>query len=350
MESKIKEFIGTKNRILLVPDPENKLDSLAASFAMALVLEQMNKEVAIYFDKNLPEKLNFLNIQRFIKQNPQDNIWSVIIDTSALPVKKIEPQKESNILKLILHTENTFADRSAISIEGGANKWGGIITLGPGKLLEDSLSKHPFAANTPILNIDTNKGASSISETLTRMLKEGGEKYINEDVATSLLTGIVAATQNFQAPSLKPQSLFSSAYLIAKKARNETIVRHLYKTKSLDSVKLWGSVISNFNFNPDKKIGWTHLSKHEGAQKAHVANLINELKNNFAQAEVFVMGIEKENIKTAIIHSSNPAKLVNFTTKHGIPVKNSSCIVRLNTLHDIKIATEKLAQEIEKTL
>lgn len=302
----LKNFLKKYNTILIVAGQQKKLDTLSASCALAFVLERLGKNSTIYFPFPIPEEIQFIGLNRYI----------------------------------------SFSQEK-IKIENSTNNWDAIILI--------STNKQTANTTIPILNIYTTNKTTSLSESLTRIIKELDESYITKPVATSLLTGITAATQNFQNSSTRPQTLFTAAYLISKNAENQKIVKHLYKTKPLEFIKLWGCVVSKFSYGADKRIGWSTLTRNDivqcNAEKSHVIRLINELKNSFAQIDIFVLGIEQgKNKKSAFIHTTKTGILNNYASKNNLSANTSSLLLPLGNFYDIQRETKNLIQEIEKTL
>ncbi|MEX0878083.1 MAG: hypothetical protein WDZ40_04520 [Candidatus Spechtbacterales bacterium] len=305
----LKNFIDACKNILIVAGNDKKIDNLVSSYALALVAKKEGKNVSIYFTgQNLPEQLRFLNIQKFTEGQYKEF-----------------PKHDGTVFVGVTNEER----------------------------YRMFMPEHTTANN--VLNIHSGNPPDTASEKLTRALKELDANYITDVVATALLSGIVSSTQNFQNPNVQPQTLFISAYLTSKKAKNELIVQHLYKTKPMETIKLWGSVIANFSYVEDKKIGWSFIEysdiKKNSFNKSLGASLINELKNNFNQANIIILGIEHAPGKNiALIHALSPDFLKNFSKTRGVALKNSSCIMQLRSGHAIKTATHKAAKEISATL
>jgi nanoRNase/pAp phosphatase (c-di-AMP/oligoRNAs hydrolase) len=177
-------------------------------------------------------------------------------------------------------------------------------------------------------------------------------ELITPKTATALLAGLIAATQNFQL-AVNPQTLFSAAYLVSKGADNEMIVRQLYKTRSLNMVKLWGLVISRFYYNNYKKIGWSFIGADDlekgVLEISHIPSVINELKRNFSDADVLVLGVGRDkNSYLAVVNAKEPSVLKGFAKKYGLSIKNSSLVLRAASSEDPSVLTQKIVEEIEK--
>ena len=101
---------------------------------------------------------------------------------------------------------------------------------------------------TPVINIDHHASnndfgqinlvdvvAASTTEVLYKVLLEAEQKYekklITEDVATLLLAGIITDTGSFQHANTSPKSMEVSAELLDLGARQQEIIKNIYKTK-----------------------------------------------------------------------------------------------------------------------
>jgi len=51
--------------------------------------------------------------------------------------------------------------------------------------------------------------------------------------------------------------------LIANGARRSEIVKNVFKTHSIPTLKLWGKILSNIKEDKDSKIVWSTIAKHE---------------------------------------------------------------------------------------
>ena len=288
----LKEFIDNYSNILIVPSEAKKLDSLPAAFALSLVLKNLNKNSNIFFKKDVPSRLGFLQIQKIL---------------------------------------------------GSQNNHQALIVLGEEK------------TNVALPTLNINDAQIPVSEIITKLIKEMDATHITKKVATSLLTGIIGATQNFQKSNTRPQTLFVAAYLISKEADNETIVKNLYKTKSLELIKLWGYAISKFSYEPKTKIGWTILEKEDlqrsKAKKSDLVLLMNELKGNFSQANFFVISFDLSNMeRLAILHTTKNKGLEPFAKKFNLPIKNSSIVLALNKNLSLKAVTEQVITDLAQVI
>ena len=103
----------------------------------------------------------------------------------------------------------------------------------------------------PSINIDHHKSNTqfaslnlvdtsycSASHILYELLK-AMQAPIDADVATLLLAGIITDTGSFQNSNTTPASFDAAAELVDLGGRQQEIIQHIYKTKQLNSLKLW---------------------------------------------------------------------------------------------------------------
>jgi len=191
-----------------------------------------------------------------------------------------------------------------------------------------------FAANpnifyeTPVINIDhhaSNTGfgkinfvdttAASSSELILRVLRslesEFNKKLLDEDVATLILTGIITDTGSFQNSNTTPRSLELAADLVEMGARQQEIIHHIYKTKALSTLKLWGRVLAKIEFDAEHRIVWSTVTADDftatDAAESATDGLIDELLSNAPGAEVVVLLKQKSALVSGSVRTTTPA-------------------------------------------
>jgi phosphoesterase RecJ-like protein len=139
-----------------------------------------------------------------------------------------------------------------------------LITLGVEQLTDLGQNFQNYTNifyNTPKINIDNQPGnkhfgainivninASSLCEVVSDLIQGFETDLLNEEIATSLLAGIIARTHSFQNAHINPQSFKVASLLVEKGARQQEIVKHLFKIRSLTQLKILGLVLSRLQF------------------------------------------------------------------------------------------------------
>jgi phosphoesterase RecJ-like protein len=126
--------------------------------------------------------------------------------------------------------------------------------------------------------------------------KETGRNLIDEDSATLLLTGLVTDTGSFQHSNTTPEAFEVAADLLDRGARQQEIIKHIYKTKSLATLKLWGRVLSKMV--SEGPLVYSTVTVQDlldtGANSEDTGGIIDELMASTPGAEVVVLLKEKE--------------------------------------------------------
>lgn len=349
----IAQLSGYKKVLLFVGEPFH--DALCAAHAVAQLIKNGGGEPSIYLERPLPAALSFLNITPFIAADINLNAHtSIIVSGSSLDMGGARLEKHNEYFKITLPKT---IDKSAVRVENSPSGWDMVAGVG---IKKEELAEKTRGArlekNYEILIIgDAENRPLPYCEAVTRDLKEYAAQDLTPQIATSLLAGIIYRTQNFQSADLNPQTLFSAAYLISKGAAQQDIIRYLYKTKPLPLIKLWGRALTKFTY--DDKTGvatsWITAADIEGAEAAssHAGMLLTELANNFAQAKVFILSVEKNSGEhVTLLHARDSVCRNSLYEAFNVRNKGAVAVFMLTGTGTLEQKTERLAQNIKKIL
>ena len=251
-------------------------DALGSALGLCLALKKMGKKADIVSPTAILNKYSFLPSADTIThklEGVRDYILSLDIDKEKLHQLRYEVQ--NNKLKIFITAKNSDLEEKDIVIESARFKYDLVIILGTSDLenlgsIYDENSDLFYEA--PVVNIDHNPSneyfgkinlvdvtASSTSEIIFNLIIEIKEELIDEQIATNLLEGIIFKTNSFQNKNTTPKAFLAAASLIAKGANKQEIIRYLYKTKSISTLKLMGKIMSNLKYNGKYKLGWSIL-------------------------------------------------------------------------------------------
>ena len=337
-EQQIFNQIERAKNILITFSIDWNGDALASALAFYLFLKKMNKNVdvaASRIDGQKNEPYKFLPAFTDIKTS-LDNLAKFIVslDITNAKVDQIKYVIDNNTLNFIISPRSGWFTKDDVRAATSGYKYDLVITLNASDL--ESLGKIydgnvDFFYKTTIINIDHNPGneefgqvnfvelnAVATTEVLFELFKDYRADFIDEDIATCLLTGIIYKTKSFKTPNLTPHALATTSELIRLGARREEIVNHLYRSRDLNVLKLWGRVLNNLQGADENKVIWSTLYKNDfdltGATPESLSEVIDELIVNIPQAKVIVLfystseinladGIdEAASAQTAIVH------------------------------------------------
>ncbi len=125
-----------------------------------------------------------------------------------------------------------------------------------------SLSTNPSHNYFAAINF-VNTEVSSLSELVYDLIDSKNVGEFSERVATNLLAGIISQTQSYRSSKTNPQTLNKSAKLIRAGARQQDIIKDLYKTKPYNFLQLWGRALARVVYYTENNFLQTTLTKQD---------------------------------------------------------------------------------------
>lgn len=346
---KAAQLIGEAEWVLITTLKNPRGDALASALALAQALNAAGKTAFALIPGELNNRWRFLPKVESIKPALAATRPLVIrVKTKEAGVAEVKYEEAADALFFVLTPEQAPLQPSAVSVEQSAARFDLIITLGVPELeaLEELQAEEPrLLYDTPILNLDNavenirygelNLVAltvSSLAEVAFELIKAGAAKTLVEPVPTLLLTGIIAATNNFQDVKTTPDSLQAAAELIRAGADQQLIIKNLYRTKPLNALKLWGKAMINLIFDETAGAALTTLAptdfKETGTANRDVAFVIDELKGNLARAGIVALlwQVEAMGPVSGYVEWPQPEKLAALNSELKGAIKNQRLI------------------------
>jgi phosphoesterase RecJ-like protein len=133
--------------------------------------------------------------------------------------------------------------------------------------------------------------ASSTAEVVYRFLQDRGAE-IDRAIATCLLTGILTDTGNFSNPATTHGCLEAASDLLRRGAKVQEVANRLVRNKSVESLRLWGDVLSRLKYNDKLGVASTVIfakdMERDGIDDEHVEGVANFL-NNFLDVKIVLV-------------------------------------------------------------
>lgn len=326
----IHQFLKSSN-VLLLPSSPADGDSLGSALALYLVFQKLGKKATVISSEPVPKDLRFLPmIEKINGEFKSDKDFVITVNADVKEVRhEITPGKVNIILTQDQEKKITPDD---VSFSQGLDQYDLVVVVDTADLqqLGKFYEKHPdIFYKLPVINIDHHASnfefgtlnhvqitASATTEIMFALLKTMEEKVsqplIDADVATLLLAGIITDTGSFQHSNTTPQAFLATAELLKRGARQQEIIKHVYKTKSLSTLRLWGQVLSKIQFAKDYHFVWSTISQKDieetGAEMEECGGIIDELLNNAPGAEIVALLKEKQpGLLSASLRSTSPA-------------------------------------------
>ncbi len=310
------EVIDRSTSVLVAFRKEWDIDALATSLALARTLRKKGKAVDVACDGFVaPATVSFLpDVGTVQKELRGLQKFVVRVDTSRIGIEALSYDKKDTHLDIVLTPKGGQFEARDIATEAKEFKYDLVVTVGAPDYasLGKIHSAHPdFFFDRPLIAIDADASheqygninivdiaATSCGEVVARLMAGEGKHALDADTATCLLTGIIAKTRSFKDASVTPKTLETASELIAAGARRADIVQHLYRTRPLATLKLWGRALARLKYDPGIKMTWTMLVRqdfvHAGASEEYLEEVIEELISTTPDAEIISVLYERE--------------------------------------------------------
>lgn len=301
-----------KSRHILIAFPKNfSVDAVASALALYAALKKMGKLVDVAAsDFVLPKNLSFLENAGVITPTISSSQKFVItLRATKDQIEEFSYSVENDQLKIFITPKNGSFKKDDVSAEPSSYRYDLIITLDTtdfnslGALYQNAAD---FFYNTPVINIDhhaeneqygqinlTNLTAVSTTEVLYYLFTEIDPGLINKNIATGLLTGLIAKTQSFKTPNVTPKTLEIAGALMTAEADRDTIVKNLYRSRSLGTLNLWGRALARLKNSGENKLVWSLLTDHDfveaRADQNDLPDVVDELITFIPGVEVAVL-------------------------------------------------------------
>ena len=342
--AQIKSLVENARHILIAfSTPDG--DSIASATALALFLDKLGPRVDIACPHfALPKKYQFLKRAQDIAPTlPHIQKFMISIDIADAGVEELSYDVKDQQLNIFITPEQGSLTSNHVHTAQSEFRYDLILTVnttdvhGLGDLYTtnaDLFHKIPLitfdhrASNEQyghVNAVDVTAGATT--EVLFEAFKSINSSFIDDDVATALLTGMIANTQSFKAEHINPHTLASASELISMGADREYVIRHLYQTKTLSMLRLWGEALSHLEFDKELGLVSTTITREDfarsGATEHELYDIIDELIINSPEERLTlllhehphathgdtihgILSVEKEFDATRLVAPLNP--------------------------------------------
>ena len=318
-----RQLVEEKKNILITFKKNGDGDAIGSALALLLYLEKKHKNVDIVcHDFVLPKHFDFLTKSEQIKSvisDLQKFILSVEVKTAG--VKELSYDLKDGILRIYITPKQGALHQDSVKTAQSDFKYDLIIVVNTpdlaslGALYENNTE---LFFKTPVINIDhesenerfgqlnlINLTASSTAEVVYEIFSQLGEESLDEKIATALLTGMIHATNSFKTENTKPHTLSVAGKLIDYGADRDFIIKNLYHTRSIATLKLWGTALSHLKINPEVNLVSTTLTRDDfiraGAETIDLTDITHEIIANSPEAKnILILFEDTQNIN--LIH------------------------------------------------
>ncbi|MEK9132276.1 MAG: DHH family phosphoesterase [Patescibacteria group bacterium] len=310
----ILSLLKKAKNVLVLPSSPIDADSIGSALAFYLALKKLGKTVTIIAEEAIPENYSFLPEVSVISHDldfVRDFI--VTIDCRDLPPENIRHEIQGNKVNIFITPKKGKISKEQVSFSEGGAPFDCIVTV---DAADPSQFKKVYENFTelfhlvPVINIDHHTSnnsfgkinhidvmASSTTTLVMPLIEELGQNLMDADIATLLLAGLITDTGSFQNPNTTPDAFAVAAKLIGYGARQQEIIRNIYKTKKLSTLRLWGRTLTKIQYDEQHRLVWSVLTAKDfaeiGGSPDETEGVIDELMGNAPNTEVIFLLKEK---------------------------------------------------------
>ena len=235
--SKVADKIQHATNILIALSKDPNVDEISAAIALAFVLDQQKKHVTAIYSGQTPNALEFLRPEETF-QKDISGLQDFIIALSKDKVDHISYKIEGDFVKVYVTPYKATIGQADLSMSHGDYNVDLVICFNviSGDEIDPALSEYGrimHDATAINLTVDTpgrfaelewqDSNVSSISEMIVGLADRLGLASFSEQVATALLTGIVASTDHFSNPRTSSNTMSIASKLMSFGANQQLI-------------------------------------------------------------------------------------------------------------------------------
>lgn len=284
-------------------------DSLAAGLALHAFLKKLEKEPKLLSFTEVSSRFGFLpGIDEVTSRIDLTKSFVIDVSTRRVQLEELSYKKEPQQLSIFLKPIQGEFTASDIIFRSSTFPFDLLILIGVPNLeqLGEFYSQNSsLFFETPILNLDFKAGnenygqmnlvdlmATSCSEIVLDLINKFESGLIDESIATQLLAGIISETNSFQHVRTTPQTFLKASQLVSLGAKQQEIVGHLYKSKSLGLLKLWGRALARLKQDASGLLVYSAVKQSDliktEATDEDAAGIIKEMSAQLNFAKVFL--------------------------------------------------------------
>jgi hypothetical protein len=236
-KQQIVEKLHNANNILVTVSANPSVDQLAACIGLTILLNKMNKHATAVFSGKVPSTIEFLKPEETIEANT-DSLRDFIIALDKAKADKLRYKVEDEVVKIFITPyKASINDKDLIFSQGDFNV-DVVVALGVHQAqdLDEAIKAHGrILHDAVVICINTEPGgelgginwqdasASGVSELVSTLAADLGQNLLDGQIATALLTGIVAETGHFSNQKTTPKTMTSSAALLTAGANQQLV-------------------------------------------------------------------------------------------------------------------------------
>jgi len=293
------------------------IDDFASAFTIAALCKSLGTPCSIITEGGqAPDTLKFLSIfQKTLSDLGNINALTIRVALDKASVDGLTYAVSGNDLVINITPKSGTWQLSDVRVASDDYRYDLIIAIGVpdwaslGTLFSTYAD---FFIETPTVILDHGPAnehfgtinivdltATSVSEVCFNLFTNIDATLIDSTIATALLAGMMSKTKSFRAQNVTPKTLEVAQKLMEKKADREKIVEHLYRTRSVETLRLWGRALARLKADAEIGLVWTLIAKQDfviaGANADALRDIADELLLTSPAAKIALILFENHN-------------------------------------------------------
>ena len=251
--NRVVEKIKASENILIALSKNPNIDEISAALGLAMILDTIHKHVTAIFSGQVPNVLQFLKPEETFEKTT-NSLQDFIIALSKDKVDHISYKIEGDFVKVYVTPYKATIGQADLSMSYGDYNVDLVICFDviSGDEIDPALSEYGrimHDATAINLTVGTpgrfaelewqDSNVSSISEMVVGLADKLGLASFSEQIATALLTGIVASTDHFSNPRTSSNTMSIASKLMSFGANQQLISSQIMeKIKTPDEAQV----------------------------------------------------------------------------------------------------------------
>lgn len=239
--SQVVDRLKQANNVLVTVSRSPSVDQLAACIGLTLALNKQGKHATAVFSGQVPSTIEFLEPGKTLEKNT-DSLRDFIISLDKSKADKLRYKVEDDVVKIFITPYKTSISEQDLEFSQGDFNIDAVVALGVHERteLDEVIVAHGrILHDATVISVNTGagselgsinwleSGASSLSEMACDLVVALGKELLDTQIATALLTGVVAETDRFRNEKSSPHTMSVSGVLMAAGASTQLIADKL---------------------------------------------------------------------------------------------------------------------------
>lgn len=238
------ERIKSANNVLVTVSSNPSVDQLSAAIGLTLMLNKMGKHATAVYSGSTPSTIEFLKPEKTFEKNT-DSLRDFIIALDKSKADKLRYKVEEDHVKIFITPYRTTITEKDLDFSHGDFNVDVVVALGvtDQKDLDQAITAHGrILHDATTVSVTTGQQSnlgtinwadhtvSSLCEMVASIADDLQVNLLDGQMATSLMTGIVAETKRFSNEKTTPGAMSASAKLMAAGANQQLVASKLQET------------------------------------------------------------------------------------------------------------------------